>query len=97
MIALIESSRARCLDDLDALLAKDGETVLAQMVGELVDVSTLSWASEVADVLVPQIVQFQRLLESTGLDTIEDPSVPCNVLLEIASSGERSNEESSRF
>ena len=75
----------------------DGETVLAQIAGELVDVSALMWASEVADVLAPQIVQFQRLLESTGLGTIEDLGVPCNVLLEIASSGERSNEESSRF
>ena len=75
----------------------DGETVLAQMAGELVDVSALSWAAEVADVLAPQIIQFQRLLESTGLDTIEDLGVPCNVLLEIASSGERNNEESSRF
>ena len=75
----------------------DGETVLVQIAGELVDVSTLSWASEVADVLAPQIVQFQRLLESTGLGTIEDLGVPCNVLLEIASSIERSNEESSRF
>lgn len=75
----------------------DGETVLAQIAGELVDASALMWVSEVADVLAPQIVQFQRLLESTGLDTIEDLGVPCNVLLEIASSGERSNEESSRF
>ncbi|MDR3900119.1 MAG: hypothetical protein Q3X49_03355 [Slackia sp.] len=75
----------------------DGETVLVQIAGELVDVSTLSWASEVADVLAPQIVQFQRLLESTGLGTIEDLGVPCNVLLEIASSSERSNKESSRF
>lgn len=75
----------------------DGETVLAQIAGELVDVSALMWASEVADVLAPQIVQFQRLLESTGLGTIEDLGVPCNVLLEIASSGERSNEESFRF
>lgn len=75
----------------------DGETVLVQMAGELVDVSALTWASEVADVLAPQIIQFQRLLESTGLGTIEDLGVPCNVLLEIASSGERSNEESSRF
>lgn len=75
----------------------DGETMLAQIAGELVDVSALMWASEVADVLAPQIVQFQRLLESTGLGTIEDLGVPCNVLLEIASSGERSNEESSRF
>ncbi|WP_302234144.1 hypothetical protein [uncultured Adlercreutzia sp.] len=75
----------------------DGETVLVQIAGELVDVSTLSWASEVADVLVPQIVQFQRLLESTGLDTIEELGVPSNVLLEISSSDEQSEEESSRF
>ena len=67
----------------------DGETVLAQMAGELVDASALSWASEVADVLTPQLIQFQRLLESTGLDTIEDLGVPCNVLLEIASSDEQ--------
>lgn len=86
-------------EDMERLnrVTVDGETVLVQIAGELVDVSTLSWASEVADVLVPQIVQFQRLLESTGLGTIEDLGVPCNVLLEIASSGERSNEESSRF
>lgn len=75
----------------------DGETVLVQMAGELVDVSALMWASEVADVLAPQIVQFQRLLESTGLGTIEDLGVPCSVLLEIASSGERGDEGSSRF
>lgn len=86
-------------EDMERLnrVTVDGETVLVQIAGELVDVSALSWASEVADVLVPQIVQFQRLLESTGLGTIEDLGVPCNVLLEIASSGERSNEESSRF
>lgn len=29
----------------------DGETVLVQIAGELVDVSALSWASKVADVL----------------------------------------------
>lgn len=58
----------------------DGETVLAQMAGELVDVSALSWASEVADVLVPQIAQFNRLLESTGTERVEDLGIPDTVL-----------------
>lgn len=75
----------------------DGETVLAQMAGELVDVAALSWASEVADAVAPQIAQFQRLLKSTGLETTEELGVPRNVLLEIASSDERGNEGSSRF
>ena len=51
-------------------LTLDGETVLAQMAGELVDVSALSWASEVADALAPQIAQFHHLLELTGAEKV---------------------------
>lgn len=49
----------------------DGETVLAQMAGELVDASALAWASEMADTLAPQIAQFNHLLEIIGTNEIE--------------------------
>ena len=65
----------------------DGETVLAQIAGELVDVSALSWASEVADALAPQIVQFQHLLDATGADRVEELGIPVAALRGIASSG----------
>lgn len=65
----------------------DGETVLAQMADELVDVSALSWASEVADALTPQIVQFQHLLDATGADRVEELGIPVAALRGIASSG----------
>ncbi len=58
----------------------DGETVLAQMAGKLVDVSALSWASEVADVLAPQVAQFHHLLESTGAERVEDLGIPATIL-----------------
>lgn len=65
----------------------DGETVLAQIAGELVDVSALSRASEVADALAPQIVQFQHLLDATDADRVEELGIPVAALRGIASSG----------
>lgn len=75
----------------------DEETVLAQMAGELVDVSALSWASEVADSLAPQIAQFNHLLESTGAESVEDLGIPANVLENVASFGEWEKDQAPRF
>ncbi len=75
----------------------DGETVLVQMAGELVDVSALSWASEVADVLAPQVAQFHHLLESTGAERVEDLGIPATILQGIASSCEREESREPRF
>lgn len=65
-------------DDLQRLIrvTVDGETVLIQIDRELVDVSSLEWASEVANVYIPQIAQLPRLLKSTGAASIEDLGIP---------------------
>ena len=78
-------------------LTLDGETVLAQMAGELVDVSALSWASEVADALAPQIAQFHHLLELTGAEKVGDLGIPANLLENLASSGEWEEGQAPRF
>lgn len=86
-------------EDMERLnrVTVDGETVLAQIAGELVDASALSWASEVADALAPQIAQFHRLLESTGAERVEDIGIPANVLENVASPGEWEEEQAPRF
>lgn len=78
-------------------LTLDGETVLAQMAGELVDVSALSWASEVADALAPQIAQFHHLLELTGAEKVGGLGIPANLLENLASSGEWEEGQAPRF
>ncbi len=75
----------------------DGETVLVQVAGELVDASALSWASEVADALVPQIAQFHRLLESTGAERVEDLGVPNAILHRVIGTIERKDKDFLRF
>ena len=75
----------------------DGETMLVQMTGELVDVSGLSCASEVADLLAPRIAQFNRLLESTGAESVEDLGIPANILQGIVSPCEREESGEPRF
>lgn len=87
------------VDDMQGLnrVTVDGETVLVQIAGELVDVSALSWATEVADVLAPQIAQFHRLLESTGAERVEDLGIPANILQEVASPDDREEEQQPRF
>lgn len=75
----------------------DGETALVQIAGELVDVSALSWASEVADMLAPQIAQFHRLLESTGTERVEDLGIPASVLQEVSSLGSEEGGQAPRF
>lgn len=86
-------------EDMERLnrVTVDGETVLVQIAGELVDVSTLSWASEVTDVLVPQVAQFNRLLESTGAERVEDLGIPSTVLQGVASLGDWEEEQATRF
>ena len=75
----------------------DGETVLVQIAGELVDVSALSWATEVADVLAPQIARFHRLLEATGAERPEGLGIPASVLQGVTSSGDWGEEQPPRF
>lgn len=86
-------------EDMERLnrVTVDGETVLVQIAGELVDASALSWASEVADVLAPQIAQFHRLLESTGAERVEDLGIPATVLQGVASTGDWEEEQTPRF
>lgn len=86
-------------DDLQRLnrVTIDGETVLIQIAGELVDAVSLAWASEVADVFMPQIVQFPRLLKMAGADSLEALGVPMSVLQENEFSNEDINGQLSRF
>lgn len=91
-VALIEASRAQCLEDLDVLvqgkdesepkglpvarrrdgwsflladaedmqrlnrITLDGETVLVQIAGELVDAAALAWAYDCANVYAPKAI-----------------------------------------
>ncbi len=75
----------------------DGEIVLVQIAGELVDASTLSWACEVSEVLAPQIAQFHRLLESTGAEKVEDLGIPVTILQSIAEPFGKGKERMPRF
>lgn len=86
-------------EDMERLnrVTVDGETVLVQIAGELVDASTLSWASEAADVLAPQIAQFQLLLEATGAERIEDLGIPAAVLQIVSSASEQDDKKELRF
>lgn len=86
-------------EDMERLnrVTVDGEPVLVQIAGELVDASTLSWASEVADVLAPQIAQFQLLLEATGAERIEDLGIPAAVLQIVSSASEQGDKQELRF
>lgn len=86
-------------DDLQKLnrITLDGETVLVQMAGELVDASVLSWAAEVTDTLIPQVAQFNRLLESTGAERVEDLGIPDTTLHRIIGAIERRGKGLSGF
>ena len=85
-------------DDMQKLnrVTVDGETVLIQIVGELVDVAALSWACETAEVRVPQIERFGSLLDATGANTLADLGIPSEALRVQSSSCGR-NEVPSRF
>lgn len=65
-------------DDLQRLnrVTLDGETVLIQIAGELVDALALSWASEITNVFLPQIAQYPRLSELTGMENAESLGIP---------------------
>lgn len=75
----------------------DGETVLVQMAGELVDVSALSWATEVVEVIVPQIIQAQRFSDSIGLESIESVGVPHSAWRQVSNAYGRQDEGIPRF
>lgn len=72
-------------DDLQRLnrVTLDGETVLIQIAGELVDATTLAWASEV-EAFGSRIAQFPRLLEATGMEDVEELGIPLAVMPEFA-------------
>lgn len=77
-------------DDLQRLnrVTLDGETVLIQIAGELVDATTLAWASEV-EAFGSRIAQFPRLLEATGMEDVEDLGIPLAVMPEFAPLGDK--------
>lgn len=77
-------------DDLQRLnrVTLDGETVLIQIAGELVDATTLAWASEV-EAFGSRIAQFPRLLEATGMEDVEDLGIPLAVMPEFAPIGDK--------
>ena len=75
----------------------DGETVLVQMAGELVDVSALSWATEVIEVIAPQIIQAQRFSDSIGLESIESVGVPHSAWQQVSNAYGRQDEGIPRF
>ena len=97
--AMVGSFLLADAEDMQRLnrITVDGETALVQIAGELVDVSALSWASEVADMLAPQIAQFHRLLESTGTERVEDLGIPASVLQEVSSLGSEEGGQAPRF
>lgn len=86
-------------DDLQKLnrVTLDGETVLIQIAGELVDITALSWACETAEVRVPQIERFGSLLNATGANAIETLGIPPEILHILASSDGREIAPPSRF
>ncbi len=86
-------------DDLQKLnrVTLDGETALVQMAGEFVDASALSWAAEVADTLIPQIAQFNRLLESTRTKRVEDLGIPDAILHRVIGAIEQRDKNLLRF
>lgn len=79
-------------EDLQRLnrVTVDGEAVLIQIAGELADATTLAWASEV-EAFGSQIAQFNRLLESTGAERIEDLGIPPEILQRTIAADERAD------
>jgi len=75
----------------------DGETILAQIAGELVDVSALSWACDVADVFGPQVEEAHNLLAATGANALADIGVPASIAHRLAMSVDQGSKEPLRF
>ena len=75
-------------EDLKSLncLTVDGETVLAHIADNLVDVSTLAWAYEICDRISPQIAQCNRIMEAVGAEKSEDIGIPIDVLQKVTRS-----------
>lgn len=74
-------------DDLQRLnrVTLDGETVLIQIAGELVDATALAWACDVCERYAYQIIQSDRLIQDLGGCTIEEIGVPEATLRALAS------------
>lgn len=75
----------------------DGETVLVQMAGELVDASALSWACDVADVFGPQVEEAHNLLATTGANALADIGVPASIAHRLTMSVDQGSKEPLRF
>ena len=73
-------------DDLQKLnrVTLDGETVLIQIAGELVDAASLSWACDVCERYADQVIQSDRLIQALGGCTIEEIGVPEATLRALA-------------
>lgn len=79
----------------------DGETVLIQVAGELVDATALSWAYEVAEEIAPKAMSAQRLLQRVMVDYCGDVAmtigVPHSILKLLLIDDERPDRQSDRF
>lgn len=75
----------------------DGETVLIQIAGELVDAAILSWACDACGRYVDQIIQSIRHAQVLGGHSVESVGVPESVLHAVANSCRGDEEEAARF
>lgn len=85
-------------DDLQKLnrVTLDGETVLVQIAGELVDATALSWASEV-EAFSLRIAEFPRLLKATEVEGVEGLGIPPAVISELALTSDEGDGGMPRF
>lgn len=89
-------------DDMRSLnrVTMDGETVLIQIEGELVDASALSWAYEVAEEYGPKIMLVYKRLSERTLSESEFESltgIPVSIIRALSFSIEGENGRQSRF
>lgn len=86
-------------DDLQILnrITLDGETALIQIAGDLVDATSLSWACEVSESVIPAAEQLGKLLQITGAGAIEELGVPSSVLQLFLSPNAQGMERDPRF
>lgn len=89
-------------DDMQKLnrVTMDGETVLVQIEGELVDASALSWAYEAAEEYGPKIMLVYKRLSERTLSESDFESltgIPASIIRALSFSIEGENGRQSRF
>lgn len=86
-------------DDLQKLnrITLDGETVLIQIAGELVDAASLSWAYDICERYTYQIIQSDRHAQILGGCSAESIGVPESVLRAVSNSYRSGEEDTVRF